>query len=187
MSQHAHGAAHVAEVLRPRTRMLALIAAFKFVKAVLSILVALGAFGLLDRNVAAHAERGGGARASGYDQRRVERVISLIVALRPHRLEVIGAAALVYAALFATEGIGLWRGRRWAEWLTVVITASLVPFELYELVRRVTPIRAGALVANLAIVAYLVVMIRRGSPPDPAPLTSRATPRSAPRGSPANR
>ena len=163
MPHHSHGAAHVAEVLRPRNRTLGLIAAFKFVKAVLSILVALGAFGLLDRNVAADAERWVVALAAGYDQRLVERVISFFVALRPHRLEVIGIAALVYAALFATEGIGLWRGRRWAEYLTVVITASLVPFELYEVARRFTPIRVGALAINLAIVAYLVVMIRRGS------------------------
>ena len=42
---------------------------------------------------------------------------------------------LFYGSLFATEGIGVWLERRWTEYLTIIATGSLVPFELYELIR----------------------------------------------------
>ena len=70
-------------------------------------------------------------------------------------------ACFAYAALFLTEGIGLWRDRRWAEYLTIVATGSLVPLEVFELARKVTAVRIGALVVNLLIVVYLVGRLRR--------------------------
>jgi Predicted membrane protein (DUF2127) len=54
------------------------------------------------------------------------------------------------------EAIGLWHEKRWAEYLTVIATAGLMPFEIVELTRRVTVFRVGALVVNLAIVIWLV-------------------------------
>jgi hypothetical protein len=55
-----------------------------------------------------------------------------------------------------TEAIGLWRERRWAEYLTVVATAGFLPFEVDELIKRVTVLRVGALVVNLALLIWLV-------------------------------
>jgi hypothetical protein len=55
----------------------------------------------------------------------------------------------------------------WAEYLTVIATSLLIPLELYELVHHPAALKAGGLVANLAIVAYLVHVLRRrkrGSP-----------------------
>jgi uncharacterized membrane protein (DUF2068 family) len=46
--------------------------------------------------------------------------------------------------------------RRWAEWLTVFVTASFIPLELYELSRRFGPGKLVALVLNVAIALYLV-------------------------------
>jgi uncharacterized membrane protein (DUF2068 family) len=63
---------------------------------------------------------------------------------------------LSYAAVFAIEGIGLWMQKRWAEWLTTIITASLIPLEVWELFFRPNFGKAAVLVANVAIVAYLV-------------------------------
>src|SRR5262249_23481163 len=60
------------------------------------------------------------------------------------------------AILELVEGIGLWHERRWAEYLTVIATAGLLPFEILELTHRVTVIRIGALVVNLLIVVWLV-------------------------------
>jgi uncharacterized membrane protein (DUF2068 family) len=75
----------------------------------------------------------------------------------PHHLEVVAAAALAYAVLFALEGVGLWRRRVWAEYLTIAATTSFIPFEVYEIVRRFTLPRTIVLAGNVAIVAYLVV------------------------------
>lgn len=76
----------------------------------------------------------------------------------------LGAVSFVYAALFMTEGIGLWFAKRWAEWFTVIITGSLIPFEVYETVHRPTAIRIVILVINVAVVAYLVHRILHERP-----------------------
>ena len=67
--------------------------------------------------------------------------------------------ALAFGLVEAVEAVGLWLERRWAEYLTVVATAGLLPFELAELAKQVTPVRVGALVLNLAVVAYLVAWV----------------------------
>ncbi len=58
--------------------------------------------------------------------------------------------------MFAVEGIGLWMQKRWAEWLTTIITASLIPLEAWEMILRPTIGKALILLANVAVVAYLV-------------------------------
>ncbi len=50
--------------------------------------------------------------------------------------------------------------KRWAEWFSVIITSSLVPFEIYEIYRHPTALKFVALLLNLAVVAYLVYRIR---------------------------
>jgi uncharacterized membrane protein (DUF2068 family) len=67
-----------------------------------------------------------------------------------------GAAIAAYAALEGVEAIGLWLGRRWAEYLTLVATVVFVPYEIYELTKSVTALKALTLVINLAIVVYLL-------------------------------
>jgi uncharacterized membrane protein (DUF2068 family) len=58
------------------------------------------------------------------------------------------------------EAVGLWRQRRWAEYLTLIATSALLPLEVYELVRGITALKVVALVVNLAIVVYLLVAKR---------------------------
>jgi uncharacterized membrane protein (DUF2068 family) len=155
---------HPPPPVRERDRVLLAIALFKFVKATLFVVVALGMFGLLSRSVAEQAQDWVATLAATYDRGLTHRLVELvekISALSRHRLEALGVVALAYAALFTTEGVGLWRGRRWAEWLTVAATASLVPFELYELARRQTAPRLAALLVNIAVLAYLVAQLRR--------------------------
>ena len=56
----------------------------------------------------------------------------------------------IYAVLDLTEGIGLYLEKTWAEYLTLIITASFLPWEILEIFRRVTVIRVGLLVVNAA-------------------------------------
>lgn len=76
------------------------------------------------------------------------------VAHFPH-MTVLAIGAFAYAALESTEGVGLAMRRRWAEYLTVIATGVLIPFEAYEVVHKVTLFRVGALLLNLAVVGYL--------------------------------
>ncbi|MEI9999650.1 MAG: DUF2127 domain-containing protein [Verrucomicrobiota bacterium] len=74
----------------------------------------------------------------------------------PHTLFLLGWAAFLYAALFAAEGVGLYLRKRWAEWLVVVVTGSLLPLEIYELVIKIALWKAVAVIGNLLIVGYLI-------------------------------
>src|SRR5689334_1206699 len=67
------------------------------------------------------------------------------------------------------EGVGLWRRRRWAEYLTVVATASFVAFEVYELVQYVTTVRVLALLVNVAVVGSIACERRGELPRRPFP------------------
>jgi uncharacterized membrane protein (DUF2068 family) len=71
-------------------------------------------------------------------------------------LVVLGLAATGYALLEATEMVGLWMGKRWAEYLTLVATSVLLPFEIWELTISVTALKTIAFVINVAVVAYLL-------------------------------
>lgn len=53
------------------------------------------------------------------------------------------------------EAWGLHLKRRWAEWLTVCATGILIPFELYEFVKSLSPVTFVVMVINTLIVYYL--------------------------------
>jgi uncharacterized membrane protein (DUF2068 family) len=75
-------------------------------------------------------------------------------------LHELGAVLLVYAAVEGIEAVGLWYQRRWAEYLTFLVTASLLPLEIYEIVTRTTVLKVLAFVINVAVVAYLLAAKR---------------------------
>ena len=70
-------------------------------------------------------------------------------------ITLLAISAMVYAALEATEGVGLAMRRRWAEYLTVIATGILIPYEAYEVIMHPTLFKVGALLLNLAVVGYL--------------------------------
>ncbi|MEU4341380.1 DUF2127 domain-containing protein [Nocardia sp. NPDC023852] len=61
-----------------------------------------------------------------------------------------------YAGLQMVEAIGLWLVRRWGEYFAVVATSLFLPLEIYELTEKVTALRVGALVVNIAAVVWLL-------------------------------
>jgi uncharacterized membrane protein (DUF2068 family) len=94
-------------------------------------------------------------------QHFLHRIVTRLHRLRSHDLRIIGVAAIGYGALELVEGVGLWLDQLWAEYLTVIATSLLIPFELYELSIRPTPWKAGGILVNMLIVTYLVVALRR--------------------------
>ena len=115
----------------------------------------------LNRDFGQLAERA--MRAVELDPRRhfLRRVVDYLHNLHASELRIIAVAAIGYAVLELVEGVGLWLDQLWAEYLTVIATSLLLPFELYELVRNPSVWKAGGIVVNLAIVAYLVHLLRR--------------------------
>jgi uncharacterized membrane protein (DUF2068 family) len=78
----------------------------------------------------------------------------------PQRLIQLGLAVTAYAALEASEMVGLWLTKRWAEYLTFVATTLLVPLEIYEISEGVSAFKVVTLVINVAIVMYLLLAKR---------------------------
>lgn len=72
-----------------------------------------------------------------------------------NHITILAVSGLAYAGLEATEGIGLAMRRRWAEYLTVIATGILIPYEAYEVVLHATLFKVGALLLNVAVVGYL--------------------------------
>jgi uncharacterized membrane protein (DUF2068 family) len=75
-------------------------------------------------------------------------------------LHLLGAVLLAYGAIEGIEAIGLWYQRRWAEYLTFLVTTSLLPLDGYEIVHHATPFKLVAFVVNVAVVIYLLLAKR---------------------------
>lgn len=75
-------------------------------------------------------------------------------------LRSVGTLALVFAAVHLTEGIGVWFGQRWAEWLMVIATAGLIPLEIAHLIAHPTLAKVGLIAGNAAVVWYLARVLR---------------------------
>jgi uncharacterized membrane protein (DUF2068 family) len=159
---------------RRHDRFIQVIAAFKFLKTILFLLAALGAVGLMQQSIADQARDWASDLAFTSGQRLVPQVITILTGLSRSKIGALGLVALFYAALYATEGVGLWRERRWAEYLTVIATGSLIPFEVWEIFRHPTPMRFAIFGVNVIVVIYLIYRLRR-----PRRGSSDATPPNA--------
>jgi uncharacterized membrane protein (DUF2068 family) len=142
-------------------RLIRLVAAFKLLKAALLIIGGIGLLKLIHMDVSTELDHW--IARLGFDpgSHYVDLAIQKATNLSPHKIRDLGLVSFVYAALFLTEGIGLWLLKRWAEWFTVIITSSLVPFEIYEIHRHPTAIKIIVLAINIAIVAYLLYRIAK--------------------------
>jgi uncharacterized membrane protein (DUF2068 family) len=144
-----------------RDAVLRLIAVFKLLKGLLLLILGLATINLRHKDITdalgawvdqLHLDPGG---------RLVRAVLFHAADLKARRLVAISAGMFVYAALLFTEGTGLLFRKRWAEYFTVIVTASFVPLELYEIGRHATGTRIVVLGINVAIVWYLIIRLRR--------------------------
>jgi len=90
----------------------------------------------------------------------VVRVTAWLTSANPRTLRAIGFGTFAYAAIFVTEGVGLLLRKRWAEYFAVIVTASFLPLEAWELVDEVRLTRMAIVAVNLAIVLYLIHVLR---------------------------
>jgi uncharacterized membrane protein (DUF2068 family) len=150
-------------VQAPKTRfgVLRTIALYKIVKVVLLLAVAYGELRLSDASIVEKLLSWAQDRPYGLEHRIVVQALGWFSGLSASRVHALRLVTLVYAAVFAVEGVGLWMEKRWAEWLTTIITASLIPLEAWEIFFRPTIGKVLILIANLAVVGYLVWHVRR--------------------------
>lgn len=140
------------------------IAAFEAAKGLIALAAGFGLIGLLPRGMHASAHEIAGRLHLNAAKHFPGVFLRLADSLDDTRLWLIALLALTYSAARLVEAYGLWRARRWAEWLAALSGGIYVPFELRELWFGASPIKLGALIANVAVVAYLLRKLWRTSP-----------------------
>ncbi|MGA3371383.1 MAG: DUF2127 domain-containing protein [Terracidiphilus sp.] len=142
---------------------LILIAAFKVAQAALFVAVGVGAMKLLHKDIGDALERVVHHLRFNPESRFVNFVLEKALLLDDRLLRRIGEVGFIYAALDLIEGTGLYLEKAWAEYLTLVITASFLPLEIYEVLQRLTWVRSGLLAINLLVFLYLLKLVAERS------------------------
>ncbi len=146
---------------RAHGRGLRLIAAFKLLKGLALLALGIGALKLLHKDVEAIVEHWISVFQVDPHSHYMHLLLAKLSILDDRRLKELSVGTFIYSAIFLTEGVGLALGKRWAEYLTIISTASLLPLEVYELAKHASIGKGFALVINLAVVVYLILELRR--------------------------
>jgi uncharacterized membrane protein (DUF2068 family) len=154
---------------RKNGRVLRLIALLKLVEALVILAMAFGVLKLLHHDVAATVTEWVTALRIDPHNEYIHGMLSKLGVLDDHRLKQISAGSFVYAALRLTEGIGLLFKKRWAEYFTAIATGLLIPLEIHELYVHANLPKAAVFVVNVAVVWYLIAVLRRTREPAPRP------------------
>jgi uncharacterized membrane protein (DUF2068 family) len=144
-----------------RDRGLLLIGLFKLGKSLLFFCLGFGAIHFLHKDLGDEVMRLATVLKFDPESRFVSLLLDKVDLIDAHRLREISLATFGYSALALTEGVGLLLEKVWAEYLTLILTISFLPWELYELARRPDWFRLSLLLINLAVLAYLIWLLRR--------------------------
>ena len=150
---------------RPRrhNRWLILIAVFKLAQALLFIAIGVGALRLVHKDVGDAIQQLADHLRFGPESHFVNIILVKASIVDDRMLRRISWLVFGYAALGSLEGIGLYLEKIWAEYLTLGITASFLPWEIFEVHRKLTMIRGSLLVVNALVFLYLLkLVVERG-------------------------
>jgi len=138
---------------------LKLIGIFKIVKAVAFWAVAIGVLHFLHRDIQASLMQVLDNSHVDSDNHVAQWAIKHAGGISPEKVGVISFICFFYGCLFATEGVGLYLRKKWAEYFVIIITASLLPIEFYELIHKFHWAKLVLICGNLAILAFLIAVI----------------------------
>src|ERR1700759_743847 len=142
-----------------RNRWLIAIGVLKLLKAVLFVSMGFGVIRLLHKDIADVLLHAMMALRFDPENRIVNVLLEKVTLLSPHRLKEISFAIFLYAALDIIEGTGLVLEKVWAEYFTLILTGSFLPWELYEIIRHVTVFKVVLTLLNLAVFNYLAHVV----------------------------
>ena len=156
----------VTKTPRRHNKYLVLIAVYKLLQALLFVAIGVGALRLLHKDIGDVLTQLAHDLRFNTESRFVDFVLERASLLNDPILRRIGFGAFCYAAIGILEGIGLYLEKAWAEYLTLIITASFLPIEVMEILHRVTTAKVAILVVNVLVLLYLskVVIERQRRP-----------------------
>jgi uncharacterized membrane protein (DUF2068 family) len=143
-------------------RILRLVASFEFIKGVFVLLIGLSAILLVHKDAWVIAESLLALLHISTDRHSAQLFLDFADDITDARLWAAARLAFVYSALRFAEAYGLWKQRTWAEWVAFGSGTLLIPLEIRELIRGVTLLRSAVFVGNLAIVCYMLYLLRSG-------------------------
>lgn len=124
------------------------------------MLLGIGAMRLLHKDLMQEAEHFILAMRFNPEGHFVNLVMEKVALIDPHRLRQISFVTFAIAALDIVEGTGLVLEQVWAEFVTLILTASFLPWEIFELFRHTNWMRISLTVINLAVVIYLIYYVQ---------------------------
>lgn len=153
-------------------KWLLLISAYKVLEAILFAAVGVGALRLVHQDVGGILDDLRVALHFSPESRLINFILDEASLLNDPILRRIGAVAFSYAAVSLAEGIGLYLEKAWGEWFTLAITASFLPWEVFEIFKRLTWVRVALLVINILVFLYLLKALadRRTKATAPGPV-----------------
>ncbi len=140
---------------RKHPGFLKFIIAYKAFLGIVEIALSISLFNFIGKNLGIEFTRLARSLNLDIENMAVNAIILHVGAIGNGMALTITAAILVLGALNLIEAWGLHLRQRWAEWLTVFATALLIPFEAYEVHRKITVFKMLILALNIAIVYYL--------------------------------
>ncbi len=140
---------------------LRVIALFKLAKSILFICAGVGLLHFLNKDVESRLQQLMDSLHVDSDNHIPRWVLEQAGQLTNLKLVSLSAICFFYAALFATEGTGLYLRKRWAEYFVVIVTGSLLPLEAYEIWHKITWAKVLLTAVNLIILGYLIYVIRK--------------------------
>ena len=144
---------------QPRNKWLILIAAYKFLLALLFVGIGVGVLHMLHKDIDDVVAQIASFLRFNPESRFVNFLADKASVLNEPLLRRIGVLAFCYAAVSAAEGVGLYLEKAWGEYLTLIITASFLPWEIFEIFHRLTWLRVGVFVVNFLILLYLLKLV----------------------------
>ncbi len=142
-------------------RWLILIGAGKLIKAILFVALGFGALRLVHRDLVTLVTKWIVDLRFDPESHFISVIIDKVSGITPHRLRQISIGIFCYAAMDVLEGTGLVLGKAWAEYLTLVVTASFLPWEFFEILRKPNWPKAVFTLLNIAVVFYLAAYLQR--------------------------
>jgi uncharacterized membrane protein (DUF2068 family) len=142
-----------------RDRFLLLIAIYKFLYALFFVAIGIGAHRLLHKDLADEIDLFARHLRFNPESRLISFVLEKASLVNDPVLRRIGLFAFCYAAITLVEGIGLYLEKAWGEFLTLAITASFLPWELFEIFRHISWIHIGLFAINILVFLYLLDLV----------------------------
>ena len=140
--------------------MLRAVASVEFIKGIFVLFMGLCALLLVHRDAWLYAESLLALFHVNSDRRWAEMFLDFADNITDARLWAAARIAFAYSVLRFVEAYGLWKACSWAEWVAFLSGTLLLPLEVRELMRGITWLRSALFVANVAIVLYMLYILR---------------------------